>query len=194
MVKPARRKRITNKSKVTREDISIMLELVRIYNTDYDFQASEWFWGEFKERTFEEFRRKYQQGSRGAQLFERFTSRFELVGILVEHKFLNENLYFDRYGATQIEWEKSKPIIYGLRREWSEPRYRENFQILSSRGRNWLENHPPKVNGNEGINTHNIIGSISNNNGQSLPAIIPSEISSKDPAALINQINEDTKE
>jgi hypothetical protein len=145
--------RIPKKSKktvTTLEDINILLRIAEIYNTDYDFQAIEWFWGQLKDMSlFEEFRSKYPQGSKEAQLFERFTSRFELVGILVEYGFLNENLYFDRYGSLQIEWEKAKPIIYGLRQEWNDPRFRENFELLAIKGKKWLENHPPKIKGNE---------------------------------------------
>jgi hypothetical protein len=82
--------------------------------------------------TFEEFRNKYSQGNKGAQLFERFTSKLELAGTLVEYGFLNENLYFDRYGSAQAEWEVSKPVIYGIRKEWNHPRFRENFEILAT--------------------------------------------------------------
>lgn len=131
--------------RVTEDDVELLLDIAEIYNTDYDFQAAEWFWGEFKEKNFEEFRSKYPQGSRGAQLFERFTSRFELAGVLIEYGFLNEDLYFDRYGAVQAEWEKAKPIVYGLRKEWNEPRFRENLELLAMRGRKWLERHPPKI-------------------------------------------------
>src|SRR5919197_395521 len=94
---------------------------------------------------YEEFRDKYPQGSKGAQLFERFTSKFELAGILIEYGSLDENLYFDRYGDVQIEWEMSKSVIYGIRKEWNYPRFRENFELLATRGRKWSESHVPKI-------------------------------------------------
>ena len=131
---------------VTRDDINMLLNLAELYNTNYDFEATEWFWKEYKEiRTFEEFRNKYPQGSKGAQLFERFTSKFELAGILIEYGFLDENLYFDRYGAVQTEWENTKLVIYGIRKEWNDPRFRENFELLAIRGSKWLESHSPKI-------------------------------------------------
>jgi hypothetical protein len=49
---------------------------------------------------------------------------------------LDENLYFDRYGDVQIEWEMSKSVIYGTRKEWNYPRFRENFELLATRGEN----------------------------------------------------------
>jgi hypothetical protein len=64
---------------------------------------------------------------------------------LIEYGFLNEDLFFDRYGSLQAEWEKAKPIVYGLRKEWNEPRFRENFELLARRGQKWLERHPPKI-------------------------------------------------
>jgi hypothetical protein len=145
-------KRLSSMSKrrkrtpVTRDDINMLLKLAELYNTDYDFEATEWFWKEYKETTtFEEFRNKYPQGSKGAQLFERFTSKFELARILIEYGFLDENLYFDRYGAVQTEWENTKLVIYGIRKEWNDPRFRENFELLAIRGSKWLESHSPKI-------------------------------------------------
>ena len=139
----SKRRRTT---RVTRDDINMLLKLAELYNTNYDFEATEWFWKEYKEITnFEEFRNKYPQGSKGAQLFERFTSKFELAGILIEYGFLDENLYFDRYGAVQTEWENTKLVIYDIRKEWNYPRFRENFELLAIRGRKWLESHPPKI-------------------------------------------------
>jgi hypothetical protein len=132
---------------VTEDDIDMLLELAELYNTAYDFEAAEWFWGEYNREvtSFEEFRNKYPQGTKGAQLFERFTSKFELAGILIEYGFLDENLYFDRYGGVQTEWEGTKSIIYGIRKEWKDPRFRENFELLARKGSKWLESHPPKI-------------------------------------------------
>jgi hypothetical protein len=140
-------KRKVAASAVTSDHINMLLRIAELYNTSYDFEAAEWFWGQqYKETTsYEEFRNKHPQGSKGAQLFERFTSKFELAGVLIEYGFLDESLYFDRYGAVQTEWENSKSVIYGIRKEWNYPRFRENFELLAIRGRKWLESHLPKI-------------------------------------------------
>ena len=151
MARSKQRLKSTSKNRKTRvateDDIDMLLELAELYNTNYDFEAAEWFWGEYNREvtSFEEFRNRYPQGSKGAQLFERFTSKFELAGILIEYLFLDENLYFDRYGAGQTEWEGTKSVIYGIRNEWNDPRFRENFELLARKGSKWLENHPPKI-------------------------------------------------
>jgi Domain of unknown function (DUF4760) len=152
----ARRKRsILGKRRkaITLEDMDMLLRLGEQYNTSYDFDASQWFWSKLHQNeipsTIEEFEDKYPQGSREFQLFERFTSKFELAGLLIEHGILDEDLYYDRYGGLQAEWERAKPIIYGIRKLWNEPRFRENFELLAKRGRDWLGRHPPKVNTEE---------------------------------------------
>ena len=134
---------------ITIENMDILLRLGEQYNTNYDFEASQWFWSKLHQNeipsTIEEFESKYPQGSREFQLFERFTSKFELAGLLIEYGFLSEDLYYDRYGGLQAEWERAKPIIYGIRKEWNDPRFRENFELLAKRGYEWLEKHPPRV-------------------------------------------------
>jgi Domain of unknown function (DUF4760) len=136
---------------ITMEHVDILFRLGVQYNTSYDFEGSQWFWSKLHQNeipsTIEEFENKYPQGSREFQLFERFTSKFELAGLLIEYGFLDENLYYNRYGGLQAEWEGAKPIIYGIRKQWNEPRFRENFEILAKRGQEWLEKHPPKVSG-----------------------------------------------
>ena len=135
---------------ITPEHVDTLLRLADQYNTSYDFEASQWFWSKLHQNeipsTIEEFENKYPQGSREFQLFERFTSKFELAGLLIEYGFLAEDLYYNRYGGLQAEWERSKPIIYGIRKQWNDPRFRENFELLAKRGREWLDRHPPKVN------------------------------------------------
>src|ERR671927_1578594 len=142
----ARKTREGLTSTVTGDDVNVLLRIAELYDTSYDFEAAEWFWGQYTQTTnYEEFRDKYPQGSKGAQLFERFTSKFELAGILIEYGSLDENLYFDRYGDVQTEWEMTKSVIYGIRKEWNDPRFRENFELLAKKGSNWLESHPPKI-------------------------------------------------
>jgi Domain of unknown function (DUF4760) len=149
-----RRKRSTlgqRRKAVPLEHMNMLLRLGEQYNTSYDFEASQWFWSKLHQNeipsSIEEFEDKYPPGSREFQLFERFTSKFELAGLLIEYGFLDENLYYDRYGALQAEWERAKPIIYGIRKQWNEPRFRENFEILAKSGKDWVEKHPPKVGG-----------------------------------------------
>ena len=53
--------------------------------------------------------------------------------------FLNEDFFIlIDLEAYKIEWERSKDIIKGIRKEWANPRFRENFELLSIRAKKWL--------------------------------------------------------
>jgi hypothetical protein len=87
----ARRKRSTLGKRgkaITIGHMDMLLRLGEQYNTSYDFEASQWFWSKLHQNeipsSIEEFENKYPQGSREFQLFERFTSKFELAGLLIE--------------------------------------------------------------------------------------------------------------
>jgi hypothetical protein len=43
----------------------------------------------------------------------------------------------------------SKSVINGMRNEWNYPRFRENFELLATRGRKWSESHVPKIKGHQ---------------------------------------------
>ena len=45
----ASKRRQTITSAVTRDDMNMVLRMAEIYNTSYDFEAAEWFWGQYKE-------------------------------------------------------------------------------------------------------------------------------------------------
>jgi predicted secreted protein len=59
-------KRKVAASAVTSDHINMLLRIAELYNTSYDFEAAEWFWGQqYKETTsYEEFRNKHPQGSK----------------------------------------------------------------------------------------------------------------------------------
>jgi hypothetical protein len=45
----ARKTREGLASTATRDDVNMLLMVAEIYNTSYDFEATEWFWGQYKE-------------------------------------------------------------------------------------------------------------------------------------------------
>src|SRR5215216_1636584 len=101
------------KSRVTAQDIDTLFRLAELYNTDYDFQAAEWFWGQFHEKTIEDFTSKYSHGSREYQFFERITTKWALVGVLVEERFLTCDPVLDRYRSLPTGWAICNPTNHG---------------------------------------------------------------------------------
>lgn len=58
---------------------------------------------------------------------------------------LNEDLFFDISAPVKFFWEPLKPIVYGQRGEFKEPKLLENFELLYERQRKWEKSHPPRV-------------------------------------------------
>jgi hypothetical protein len=53
---------------------------------------------------------------------------FELSGVLVNCRMIDQNLYFEIFNPTPF-WNKAKPIIEGMRSKRSDSHY-ENFELL----------------------------------------------------------------
>jgi len=131
-------------SKVTKEDASILLQLMDVMVKDSDFMKSiDWVIYELDVKSYEEFKEKYPKGSKELKYFRDYTSYQELIGVLVLKGLLSEDLIFDLWG--NLVWKKLEPIVYGMRKEIEMPRYLENFEVLAKRYPEWAENNPPKV-------------------------------------------------
>lgn len=132
----------------TTEDAKLLIELLKLSMTEERRKAFEWFMMEFSKKELKdyvEFKRLYPDGSDGQRYVGNIMGWFELVGALVEHGVLNEDLFFDVSAPPRFFWEPLKPIIYGTRGEMKEPRIGENFELLYERYMRWLTGHPPKI-------------------------------------------------
>ena len=59
---------------------------------------------------------------------------FELSGVLVNRRMIDQNLYFEIFNPTPF-W-KAKPIIEGMRNGKSDSHY-ENFESLNTKRLSW---------------------------------------------------------
>jgi hypothetical protein len=130
-------------SKPTKEDADLLLRVFAIMRSDEDFKkAMWWFWGEFDEKSYEAFKKKYPMGSEGYRNFSVVAGYWEVLGTLVNNGLLSEDLVFDMFG---IPWEKAEPIVHGIRKDIKWPRLYENFEVLAKKLAEWEKKHPPKV-------------------------------------------------
>ncbi|MFW9900974.1 MAG: hypothetical protein ACFFDY_06765 [Candidatus Thorarchaeota archaeon] len=131
-------------AKPTKEDASLFVQIFGIGVADEEFQkASDWFVYQMNETNYDDFKKKYPVGSEGYRYIMKIGNYTELLSTLVNLELLSEDLLFETYG--NMMWEKSKPIVYGLRKELNMPRFLENFEVCAMKYPKWAENHPPKV-------------------------------------------------
>ena len=130
-------------SKPTKEDASLLLQLITTMNTPSDKEAFRWFNEKFDEKRYEDFKTKYPKGSEGYRYFMNVASNMELLTTFVNRDLLSEDLVFDLWG--DLFWNKVEPIALGMRKEMEMPRLFENFEVCAKKFPMWAEKNPPKV-------------------------------------------------
>jgi hypothetical protein len=111
---------------------STLLNLYEIY--DHHRDAILWFLEDMDANTYEEYLNKYRGTSSGRSQFIAVCGFFELSGVLVSYKIIDEKLYFDMFNPTPF-WEKAKPIVEGMRNK--RPHIYENFELLNNKRLKW---------------------------------------------------------
>lgn len=111
--------------------------LLNLYNIYDDHrEAVLWFLEEFEANSYEEYVEKYSGASVGRSHFVTVCGFFELSGVLISHKMIDQNLYFDMFNPTPF-WQKAKFVIEGMRIK--RPHIYENFEALNDRRLKWTK-------------------------------------------------------
>jgi hypothetical protein len=117
-------------AKPTREDATLMLELLQVWAAMGISDAAGWVWsGEFIPE-FAAFVEKYPAGSEGFKNASRVCLWFETVGTLHKHGLLSEELLFDWLATDQV-WDRLKGFAAGLREGAGNPGLYENFEAMA---------------------------------------------------------------
>ena len=111
-----------------------LLNLYNIY--DNHREAVLWFLEEFEANSDEEYVEKYSGASVGRSHFVTVCGFFELSGVLISHKMIDQNLYFDMFNPTPF-WQKAKFVLEGMRIK--RPHIYENFEALNDRRLKWTK-------------------------------------------------------
>ena len=109
-----------------------LLSLYEIY--DHHRNAILWFLEDMDANTYEEYLNKYIGTSSERSNFIAVCGFFELSGVLVSYKMIDQKLYFDMFNPTPF-WEKAKPVVQGMRRK--RPHIYENFELLNDKRLKW---------------------------------------------------------
>ena len=111
-----------------------LFNLFNIY--DNHREAVLWFLEDFDANSYEEYVDKYSGASVGRSHFVTVCGFFELSGVLISHKMIDQNLYFDMFNPTPF-WQKAKFVLEGMRIK--RPHIYENFEALNDRRLKWTK-------------------------------------------------------
>lgn len=135
---------VTPMSKPTREDASLLLQLLAIMGQNKKLsKANRWIFEELDIENYDEFKAKYPLKSEGNRFIRTYCNYMELLSTFVNKELISEDLVFDLMGS--MTWEKIEPIILGIRKDIGMPRYMENYEVLAKKYPAWAEKNPPKV-------------------------------------------------
>jgi hypothetical protein len=119
-----------NKNKNTDE----LIKLYEIYDRHRD--SILWFLEELDAYSYEEYQQKYSGASDARSHFITVCGFFELSGVLVNSRLIDQRLYFDVFNPTPF-WEKARSIVEGMR--YNRPHIYDNFELLNKKRVAWAK-------------------------------------------------------
>jgi len=121
------------------KSVETLLKLYEIYDRHRD--SVIWFLEDLDVRSYEEYNEKYAGASTSRLHFTTVCGFFELSGVLVNSKLIDQKIYLEVFNPTPF-WEKSKAIIEGMRE--SRPHIYENFESLTIKRFEWQKRRKDK--------------------------------------------------
>jgi hypothetical protein len=121
------------------KSVETLLKLYEIYDRHRD--SVIWFLEDLDVRSYEEYNEKYAGASSSRLHFTTVCGFFELSGVLLNSKLIDQKIYFEVFNPTPF-WEKSKAIIEGMRK--SRPHIYENFESLMIKRFEWQKRRKDK--------------------------------------------------
>jgi hypothetical protein len=117
-------------AKPTYQDADIMLRM-SAWGTELGLPGVvNWIWSDKFITDYEEFIKKYPQGSKGFNKVLKFLNWYETLGTLYKNGLFNEELLFD-WLLIAPHWKRLESIVLGHRGVWGNDRLYENFEAMA---------------------------------------------------------------
>ena len=112
----------------------ILIKLYQIYDNHRD--AVLWFLEELDVNSYDEYKQKYGGSSIQRSYFIAICGFFELSGVIISHRMIDPDIYFDMFNPTPF-WNKAASAIEGMRKK--RPYIYENFEMLNNKRLGWTK-------------------------------------------------------
>ncbi len=112
----------------------ILIKLYQIYDSHRD--AILWFLEELDVNSYDEYKQKYGGSSIQRSYFIAICGFFELSGVIISHRMIDPDIYFDMFNPTPF-WNKAASAIEGMRKK--RPYIYENFEMLNNKRLGWTK-------------------------------------------------------
>lgn len=125
-------------AKATVQDAELILRIYELRREETLRAARSWF-SKFECSTIEELHKKHPSGSKEDAYFRMVLSYWDMVGALVRHKTVNEDLFFETNREYLGVWRRAQPIIEQLRESRNNPALYSNLEHICQAYQQWSE-------------------------------------------------------
>ena len=129
----------------TQDDARLLVELFRLRLDPFLQDAETWFITQFQPGAWDDLKVKYPLGSREGRMLTLVLGYWEMVGALLDHNLLSEDLLFDAMESIDVTWDKVREWLPSARLEMGTDLW-ENIEVLVNRQRRWRIVRTPKAN------------------------------------------------
>ncbi len=127
----------------TQDDARLLVELFRLRLDPFLQEAETWFITQFQPGTWDDLKVKYPPGSREWRMMTSILGYWEMIGALLDHNLVSEDLLFDAMESIDATWEKVREWLPSARLDMGSDLW-ENIEVLTKRQRRWRIARTPK--------------------------------------------------
>src|SRR5438067_1011513 len=128
----------------THEDAHLLLKLFRLRLDPFVQEAETWFITDFQPGTWDELKARYPSSSREWRMLTTVLGYWEMLGALIDHNLLSDDLLFDTIESVDVAFERVREWLPTVRPTMA-PDLWENVELLVTRHQKWLYTRLPKA-------------------------------------------------
>jgi hypothetical protein len=129
--------------KGTYEDAKLILQLYEMRREERMRQAREWFVGNFRAKTMEDFQKLCPPGSGNNASFRMVVSYWEMVASLITEGPLNQELFFASGQELLVVFERIRDLLPKIRESNRNPKAFANLEEVAGHFIEWWEKRAP---------------------------------------------------
>lgn len=127
----------------THEDAKLLVQLFKLRMEPFMQESEDWFNLKFQPGSWDELKVRYPRGSREWRMLTTILGYWEMIGALLDHNLLSEDLVFDAIESMDDTWDKVKEWLPQARLEMGTDLW-ENIEVLQTRQARWRIVRVPK--------------------------------------------------
>jgi hypothetical protein len=125
-------------------DAELILRLYELRREEKLRKARDWFAREFSAQNMEEFAQQCPPGSEMNAYYRMVVTYWEMAGSIVNHGLIKLDLFFETAGGELFAvYEKLKPILPEIRKNFKNPHIYENLESLGRDYEKWMTKRAP---------------------------------------------------